>query len=141
MASYFQRCSRTEEVLREDGSEDKTKGKAMPLTESQAWNYLRRKWSKPSPYLVHGKTLYGVFIRRGRPMSRGLCSCLGSMSIKGIITYRTYLDMLIRVQRVSCNGEQRLTGFKWPRTKQGAQQRAGFCERQQILTRRHKRAE
>jgi hypothetical protein len=102
------------------------------MSESEAWSYLARMWARA----VRGGT--HEVRSQGRTL-RGLCEGVSVLLWNGRITLKVSGAMHAAITKEPPQGGR--NGFVWPRTVDGARQRAAFCRQMaQATVRRTTRA-
>jgi hypothetical protein len=92
----------------------------MAMSESEAWSYLAKIWSEEY------RVARGSVVKGGNTLP-GLCDSVVYLKRCGLITAKMATAMLTALAKEPPHGGQ--YGFVWPRTVEGARQRAAFCRR------------
>lgn len=106
-----------------------------PLTESQAWAYLAKKWDG-AKLATYGGDLY-VEIEPSWMECFGLCDCVHVLADHDHTSDETRDAMLATTQALR-RGKGWRGKFAWSHTQRGARARAAFCRKMAKKTKRRK---
>jgi hypothetical protein len=93
------------------------------MTEKEAWLYLADVWSEPK------QCDDGTW--RCRNYTPGLCVSIGYLDDQAIISVETLYSMGAKIREYRAQlADVHWSAYLWPRTEEGAKQRAEFCKTQ-----------
>ena len=88
------------------------------LTESQAWEWIAKKWKSPKKV---GKVRY-IEVTDGYTQSYGICGIIRELFRLRLISIDLKDKMSSVIYELPCK-----SSYKWPLTAAGAKKRVAFC--------------
>lgn len=99
------------------------------ISEYKAWCRIAKLWREATYICCIDKyCTYGDFIC--------ICGNITDLYFKNIISYSTYSSMKSKMDKSARKRKKDMFDFFWPCNKNGAKNRAKFCEKQILLLKR-----